>query len=150
MTSVYLYPSLGFFEGTFISVGRGTDKPFQLIGHPDMENSNYTFKPKSVPGAKDPPFKNKVCKGHDLSKFGDLILKGYGKIYLYWLTGAYKDSPDKANFFNNYFNSLAGNSKLKQQIKDQLNEDVISKSWKEDIDSFKKIRKGYLLYPDFE
>ena len=150
MTSVYLYPSLGLFEGTFISVGRGTDKPFQVIGHPKMENGNYTFKPKSVPGAKNPPYKGKVCKGHDLSKFGDLILKGYGKIYLYWLTGAYKDSPDKGKFFNSYFNSLAGNSELKQQIIDQLNEDKIAESWKADIDKFKKIRKGYLLYPDFE
>jgi len=150
MTSVYLYPSLGLFEGTFISVGRGTDKPFQVIGHPKMENGNYTFKPKSVPGAKNPPFKGKTCSGHDLSKFGDLILKGYGKIYLYWLTGAYKDSPDKSKFFNSYFNRLAGNSTLKQQIIDQLTEDVITASWKADIDKFKKIRKGYLLYPDFE
>ena len=115
-----------------------------------MLNAKYTFKPKSMPGAKEPPFRGETCKGHDLSKFGMLILRGYGKLYLYWLTGAFKDSPDKGKFFNSYFNRLAGNSTLKKQIIDKIDEDDIAASWKPDLDKFKKIRKGYLLYPDFE
>ncbi|MBL4657246.1 MAG: DUF1343 domain-containing protein [Flavobacteriales bacterium] len=150
MKSVYLYPSLGLFEGTFISVGRGTDFPFQALGHPDMEHANFKFKPKSTEGAKNPPFKGKECMGHDLRKFNDMILLNYKGLYLYWLTGAYKDSPDKENFFNHYFNTLAGNSSLRQQIIDGIDEDEIAKTWNNDLLEFKKIRRGYLLYPDFE
>ena len=150
MKSVYLYPSLGLFEGTFISVGRGTDFPFQTLGHPDMEHANFKFKPKSTEGAKNPPFKGKECMGHDLRKFNDMILLNYKGLYLYWLTGAYKDSPDKENFFNHYFNTLAGNSSLRQQIIDGIDEDEIAKTWNNDLLEFKKIRRGYLLYPDFE
>ena len=150
MKSVYLYPSLGLFEGTSISVGRGTDFPFQVIGHPDMKNANFKFKPKATPGAKNPPFKGKVCYGHDLRKFNGMILKNYKGVYLYWLTGAYKDSPDKEHFFNGYFNSLAGNSTLKQQVIDQITEEDIAKTWEKDLLNYKRIRKGYLLYPDFE
>lgn len=150
MKSIYLYPSLGLFEGTFISVGRGTDFPFQTLGHPDMENAVFNFTPKSTEGAKNPPFKGKECKGHDLREFNDMILLNYKGIYLYWLTGAYKDSPDKENFFNHYFNTLAGNSSLRQQVIDGVDEDEIAESWKSEVEAFKKIRKGYLLYPDFE
>ncbi|MBL4754181.1 MAG: DUF1343 domain-containing protein [Flavobacteriales bacterium] len=150
MQSIYLYPSLGLFEGTFISVGRGTDHPFQALGHPDMQNAKFKFKPKSTPGAKNPPYKGTVCYGHDLRNFSNMILKNYQGLYLYWLTGAYQDSPDKEKFFNNYFNSLAGNSTLKQQIIDGLNEEDIAKSWEQDLLHYKRIRKGYLLYTDFE
>ena len=150
MQSIYLYPSLGLFEGTFISVGRGTDHPFQTLGHPDMQNAKFKFKPKSTPGAKNPPFKGKVCYGHDLRNFSNMILKNYKGLYLYWLTGAYKDSPDKEHFFNNYFNSLAGNSTLKQQIIDEVSEVDIAKSWETDLLKYKRMRKTYLLYPDFE
>jgi len=79
-----------------------------------------------------------------------MILKNYRSVYLYWLTGAYNDSPDKENFFNGYFNTLAGNSTLRQQIIDQLPEEDIAKSWSKELLNFKRIRKGYLLYPDFE
>ena len=150
MKAIYLYPSLGLFEGTFISVGRGTDYPFQTLGHPDMANATFKFKPKSTAGAKNPPFKGKVCSGHDLRNFSDMILKNYKELYLYWLTGAYKDSPDKEQFFNSYFNSLAGNATFKQQIIDEVSEDDIAKSWARAVMNYKRIRKGYLLYPDFE
>lgn len=150
MKAVYLYPSLGLFEGTYISVGRGTNHPFQCLGHPDMENAKFKFKPKSISGAKTPPFKGKECLGHDLRDFNDIILKNFKSIYLYWLTGAYRDCPDKEGFFNTYFNKLAGNSTLQNQIKDGIDEDDIYKSWEGDLINFKRIRKGYLLYPDFE
>jgi len=150
MKAIYLYPSLGLFEGTIISVGRGTDYPFQTLGHPKLKNAAFTFKPKSTPGAKNPPFKGKVCYGHDLRNFSEMILKNYKELYLYWLTGSYKDSPDKEHFFNSYFNSLAGNASFKQQIIDGVSEDDISKSWAKGVMNYKRIRKGYLLYPDFE
>jgi uncharacterized protein YbbC (DUF1343 family) len=150
INSIYLYPSLGLFEGTVVSVGRGTDLPFQVIGHPDIKNGNYSFTPESKPGATNPPFKGIKCNGFKLNDFADIYIKNLKQIYLYWLTAAYKELPDKTNFFNSYFDQLAGTAKLRQQIIAGTNEDDIRKSWKSDIDKFKKIRKKYLLYPDFE
>ena len=148
--SIYLYPSLGLFEGTVVSVGRGTDLPFQIIGHPDMKKGNFSFTPESKPGAANPPFKGIKCNGYKLDEFADIYIKNIKEIYLYWLTAAYKELPDKANFFNSYFDKLAGNDKLRKQIIAGTNEEVIRKSWKSDIDKFKKIRKKYIIYPDFE
>ena len=152
MTSVYLYPSLALFEGTIVSVGRGTDKPFRIIGHPALQNAKFTFTPRSVQGAKHPPYEGVKCNGYDLSVFGKIIIRSYERIYLYWLTGIYKDTPDKKNFFlkNGFFNLLAGNATLKQQIIEGVSEEDIQKSWEGDIKKFKQLRKGYLLYPDFE
>jgi len=150
MTSVYLYPSLGLFEGTVISVGRGTDLPFQVIGNPDIKNGNYTFTPVSKPGAINPPFLGIKCNGFKLGDFADLYIKNLRHIYLFWLTALYKDFPDKANYFNTYFDKLAGTTKLREQIIAGTSEEDIRKSWQSDIDKFKLIRKKYLLYPDFE
>ena len=150
MTAVYLYPSLGLFEGTMVSVGRGTEKPFQVIGHPTLNTGSYKFTPKGMSGAKNPPYKGQLCNGHDLGKFGSMVIRNYKSIYLYWLTGAYRETPEKDQFFNNYFNTLAGTDKLKDQIEKEVPEEEIVKSWKSGILEFKKIRKGYLLYPDFE
>ncbi|MFH1319115.1 MAG: DUF1343 domain-containing protein [Bacteroidota bacterium] len=169
MVSVYLYPTLGLFEGTVISVGRGTDMPFQVVGHPDMQKTNppssnevntsrtdgregmYTFTPRSIPGAsKNPPYKGVKCYGYDLSMFGKVFIKNYKKIYLYWLTSAYESIPDKENFFNDYFDNLTGSSTMRQQIIDGVSEMEIRKTWQKDLEKFKVIRKGYLLYPDFE
>ena len=150
MNSVLLYPSLGLFEGTIISVGRGTDYPFQIIGHPDLQNTNYKFTPKSKPGAKTPPFMGVECNGYKLDEFANSYLKNINQIYLYWLTETYKNIQDKQSFFNSYFKLLAGNATLQQQIIDGVSEEEIRKSWKNDIIKFKKIRKKYLLYPDFE
>lgn len=148
--SIYLYPSLGLFEGTVVSVGRGTDLPFQIIGHPDIKKGNYSFTPESKPGATDPPFKGIKCNGYKLDEFADFYIKNIKEIYLYWLTATYKELPDKANFFNSYFDKLAGTDKLRKQIIAGANEEAIRKSWKSDIDKFKKIRKKYIIYPDFE
>lgn len=151
MTSVYLYPSLCFFEGTIVSVGRGTDYPFQIIGYPNMPSGTMDFTPRSIEGAaKNPPYKGEKCKGFDLREFGDIYIKNLGQLYLFWLIEAYKEAPKKDEFFNNYFNSLAGNSKLKQQIIDGTPEDEIRKSWQPELGEFRKLRKKYLLYKDFE
>ena len=150
MASVYLYPSLALFEGTVISVGRGTDKPFEVIGNPMLKSAPYNFTPQSVGGAQDPPFEGQKCYGYNLSDFGSIMIKNYQKIYLFWIKGMYKDYPDKANFFNNYFKNLAGTDILRKQIEQGLTEEEIRKSWEPGISSFLKIRKKYLLYPDFQ
>ncbi len=157
MTSVYLYPSLGLFEGTVVSVGRGTDLPFQVIGHPTLQNTippgkkeGYTFIPQPKPGAMEPKYKGQVCYGYNLVTFGDVYIKYLKKIYLFWLMQTYKNTPDKATFFDNNFNYHAGNATLQKQIKDGVSETDIRKSWEEGISNFKIVRKKYLLYSDFE
>lgn len=150
--SVYLYPSLGLFEGTIVSVGRGTDKPFQVFGHPDLQNASFSFKPRSLEGAKNPPYENSECSGFDLTVISEEEICRYGKIYLQWLMGAYRNSPDKESFFleNNFFNLLAGNAELKRQVKEEKSEKEIRKSWEPGLEKYKQIRKKYLLYEDFE
>ncbi|MBI2966548.1 MAG: DUF1343 domain-containing protein [Bacteroidetes bacterium] len=150
MISVYLYPSLCLFEGTSISVGRGTDKPFQVIGHPNLQTGEYYFTPQGKPGAKNPPFKGVKCRGYDLTQFGDMFVKNYRNIYLFWLLGTYKSSPDKKKYFNSFFEKLAGTATLRKQVIEGKSEEEIRATWKPQIDQFKKIRKKYLLYPDFE
>jgi uncharacterized protein YbbC (DUF1343 family) len=150
MASVYLYPSLALFEGTIVSVGRGTEFPFQVIGHPTLEKAEFTFTPKSTPGAKNPMYKDTLCHGIDLRVFGAEYMKFNRHLYLSWLLDSYKNTPDKSRYFNNYFNSLAGNSALKQQVIDGLSEDEIRKSWEPALGDFKTMRKKYLLYEDFE
>ena len=150
MNAVYLYPSLGLFEGTVMSVGRGTDYPFQVFGHPDLKSSNFSFTPESRIGATDPPFKGIKCNGFNLENFANIYLKNLRSIYLFWLIATYKELPDKSGFFSLYFDQLAGTAKLRQQIIGGISDEEIHKSWKSDIDKFKNIRKKYLLYPDFE
>ena len=140
MNSVYLYPSLGIFEGTVMSVGRGTDYPFQVIGHPDLKKSNFSFTPESMNGATDPPFKGIKCNGFKLDDFANIYLKNFRSLYLFWMLATYKDLPDKTNYFNSYFDQLAGTAKLRKQIIAGTSEEDIHKSWKSDIDKFKIIR----------
>lgn len=151
MTSVYLYPSLCFFEGTAVSLGRGTNKPFQQIGYPNLSGSDYSFTPVSTPGAsKNPPYKDQLCKGYDLTDYGETMVKLEKKINLFWLIELYKGYPDKDKFFTSYFNKLAGNSTLKEQIIAGKTEEEIRASWQAGIDEYKRMRKRYLLYQDFE
>lgn len=150
MASVYLYPSLGLFEGTVVSVGRGTDLPFQVIGHPTLEKTTYTFTPQPKTGAMEPKYKGQQCNGYNLSEFGAEYMKTMKKINLFWLIGIYQNTPDKSTFFDVNFNYHAGNATLQKQVKDGVSEDTIRKSWQDGIKNFKEIRKKYLLYPDFE
>ena len=150
MQSVYLYPSICFFEGTVISLGRGTDKPFQQFGNPLFPKDLYSFTPQSTEGAKNPPLLGQTCYGYDLSSID--VLKEIGnQIQLKWVIKAYQLYPDKDKFFlsNNYFNTLAGNDQLMQQIKEGKSETEIRKSWEKDLKEFKKVRAKYLLYKDF-
>jgi len=149
MQSIYLYPSLCLFEGTAVSLGRGTDKPFQQFGHPSFPKNLYHFTPASLPGAKNPPLLNQTCYGYDLSNI-DVHSVTKGRLSLQWVIQAYKLFPDKEHFFltGNFFNKLAGNDTLQQQIKDGLTEDQIRRSWQPALDNFKTIRKKYLLYAE--
>jgi uncharacterized protein YbbC (DUF1343 family) len=149
MTSVYLYPSLGLFEGTVVSVGRGTDLPFQVIGHPTLEHTNYNFTPESKPVSKEPKYKGQECHGYNLVDFGSQYMKNLKKLYLFWLIGTYKATPDKEHFFDDNFNYHAGNATLQQQIKEGKTEEQIRQSWQPGINAFKLVRKKYLLYTDF-
>lgn len=153
MQSVYLYPSTCFFEGTVLSEGRGTDKAFQLFGHPSLPKNLASFTPHSREGAANPKLKDQLCYGWNLSGTPDQVLQQVdNRIQLKWLLEAYRLFPDKADFFlkNNYFNKLAGNDLLMQQVKAGKSEADIRKTWQPGLEAFKKIRKKYLLYEDFE
>lgn len=150
MAAVYLYPSLCFFEGTVITVGRGTDKPFQVVGHPSLKDAPFKFTPQSRTGAKNPKYEGQLCYGYDLTNFGNGFIRDSGMIYLYWLIDLYNRYDKKTEFFNSYFNTLAGTDQLKNDIIAGNTEEAIRKSWQTGIDQFKTIRKKYLLYPDFE
>jgi uncharacterized protein YbbC (DUF1343 family) len=150
MQSVYLYPSLCFFEGTVISLGRGTPRPFQQFGHPLFPKNLYSFIPRSLEGAKNPPLLNQTCYGFDLGKI-NVAKETDGRLSLKWLIRAYQLYPDKNNFFPGggaFFNKLAGTDLLAQQIKKGLTEEDIRKSWEPALSKFKTIRKKYLLYAD--
>jgi hypothetical protein len=143
--AIRLYASLCFFEGTEISLGRGTDKPFECIGQPNSSIGNYEFTPKSIPGVADnPPQKDKLCKGFLLSDEA----KNINKINLNWLIEFYKTSNDTAHFFNPFFDKLAGSNVLRKQIISGLSAKEIEKTWQVDIEKFKTIRKKYILYKD--
>ncbi len=144
--SIWLYPSLCFFEGTVISCGRGTDYPFQIFGHPDLPDRGFSFTPASVPGATNPPLIGVKCYGTDLR---DADVKGIvpkPELNIDWLIGAYRDFPDKDKFFNSYFDVLAGGPLLRQQIISGMSADEIRNSWKVDLEKFLRIRQKYLLY----
>lgn len=142
--SIRLYPSIGLFEGTVISVGRGTPMAFQVIGHPDLKSMSFQFTPVSIEGmAKNPPYENKVCYGVDLR---NVVMEP--KLTLQYLLQFYQAFPDKEKFFNNNsFDKHMGTSKMRQQIVAGLSEDAIRQSWQKDLEAYKEIRKKYLLYP---
>jgi uncharacterized protein YbbC (DUF1343 family) len=151
--SVYLYPSTCLFEGTVLSEGRGTDKPFQVFGHPLLPKDLYSFVPKPNEGARSSKHYYETCYGWNLHGTPEEVLKKIDDhIQLKWLIEAYRIFPGKDTFFlrSNSFNRLAGNDVLMQQIKDGKSENEIRKSWEPALDEFKKIRKKYLLYEDFE
>ena len=139
--SVNLYPSLCLFEGTNISIGRGTDYPFQHFGAPYMK-SNYSFMPKSGEGSKYPKHEDIMCFGTDLRFQEDYLTA----INLNWIIETYKQCSEKEEFFNNFFNTLAGTDKLKKQIIAGMTVREIKASWQEGLEAFKRIRRKYLIY----
>ncbi len=148
--AVSLYPSLCFFEGTTVSVGRGTDKPFERIGAPFFTEASDTFVPRSIPGTMNPPYEGKICYGFDLTNFARFYIHGLGKLYLIWLIESYKMSPDKNNFFNDFFDKLAGTDQLRKDIIAGKSPQAIRASWQDDLTTYKQIRQKYLLYNDFD
>ena len=153
MQGIYWYPSTCFFEGTVLSEGRGTDKPFQYFGHPTLPKSLFSFTPKPNAGAKNSKCFNQVCYGWNLSgSKEEVIRKVDGKIQLQFLIEAYRLFPGKDSFFlkSNFIDLLAGNNRLKQQITGGLTEEEIRSTWAPALVAFKAIRKKYLLYKDFD
>jgi len=158
--SIYLYPSTCFFEGTVLSEGRGTSKQFQVFGHPSLPKNLYSFTPAPNEGAKTPKLNGQVCYGWDLSGSpAEVLEKISDRIQLKWLIEAYHLFPEKDKFFiipktgnmeESFFNKLAGNNDLWQQIRDRKSEQEIRDSWEPKLSEFKKIRKKYLLYEDFD
>ena len=139
--SINLYASLCFFEGTNVSVGRGTEKQFQIYGSPFLTITDYSFTPKPNIGAKDPMHNGKLCYGEDLS-----TIEKVNRLELKWLIKAYESTSDKEVFFNSFFVKLAGTKKLQEQIEKGLPEHEIRKSWEKGLEDFKKMRKNYLIY----
>lgn len=151
MSAIYLYPSLCFFEGTKISVGRGTNLPFQCFGHPDLKAGSFKFVPKPNEGASKPKLQGQECYGFDLSTFGWQYMREQKKLYLFWLIASYELIGEK-DFFRNdgFFNLLAGTDVLKKNIVSGKSEKEIRASWQQELQKFKEIRRKYLIYEDFE
>lgn len=159
MQSVYLYPSTCFFEGTVLSEGRGTERPFQLFGHPSLPENLFSFTPHPTEGAKSSKCYGQKCYGWDLGGTVEQVLQKVDhKVQLKWLMEAYKLFPVKDSFFilpksgmmkQSFFNKLAGNNDLWQQLRDGVSEEAIRESWEPQLSAFKQIRKKYLLYKDF-
>lgn len=160
MSSIYWYGSTCFFEGTALSEGRGTDHPFAIFGSPLLPKTLYAFTPTSRDGAKEPKLKDQLSYGWNLVGTNDAVLKKIdNKVQIKYLIEAYQLFPDKENFFikaksgkptDYFFNKLAGNKDLMEQLKSGATEAQIRKSWEPKLSAFKAIRKKYLLYPDFE
>ena len=145
--AIRLYPSLCFFEGTPVSVGRGTEKPFQIIGYPDFKEGDVSFVPKSIPGvSKYPKHENKECRGIDLGAVTETSQPA-SALDLSLLVDCYRTYPKPAQFFTPFFNKLAGSNQLKKQIEAGMSFDEIKASWQPGLEKFKETRKPYLLYP---
>jgi len=148
--AIFLYPSLCLFEGTNVSLGRGTKKPFECLGKPGNSIGDYNFTPLNLPGiAEKPPFQDTLCRGFLLSEYAKNFMFYDMKINLYWLKELYKVEKEKSTFFNSFFDKLAGNSILRKQIAEGKSEEDIRQSWQEGLQTYKPIRKKYLLYRDF-
>ena len=143
--SIYLYPSTCFFEGTVMSLGRGTSLPFQVYGHPDYKGSNYSFTPQSISGAKNPPLLGKKCYGVDLSGTDDKYIRQQG-IDLSYVIDAYKNLNIGSKFFTSFFDLLAGCSYIREMIEQGCDADEIKARWQDDVTKFKKQRAPYLIY----
>ena len=150
MNGIYLYPSIGLFEGTVVSEGRGTDNRFEVFGHPELQNAPFTFVPRSIPGkSTHPKHKGDTCRGYDLRGYTGGLESLPEQINLSWLIFAFNNIAENKSFFTDYFELLTGDPMLRKQIIMGLTEEEIRESWEAEIDKFMKIRIKYLLYPDF-
>ena len=146
MTAIYLYPSLCYFEGTPVSLGRGTDKPFKVYGHPRMRG-DYDFTPQSTAAAPAPPCLGQRCHGYDLSGLGMEELRSK-RIDLTYLITAYRESGLGDKFFTPFFEKLIGVDYVREMIVAGKSAEEISKMWEGDVEKFKAMRRPYLLYAE--
>lgn len=148
--SILLYPSLCLFEGTTVSVGRGTDWPFQMVGEPTFPNESFWFVPRPNAASRYPPHEGYICKGYDLRAIPSDTLLAQKQLNLKYLLDFYTQLPNKESFFlkNGFFELLAGTSSLRKQIEEGKTETEIRATWQVDLEAFKEIRRKYLLYPD--
>jgi len=149
MMSVYLYPQLCFFEGTVVSIGRGTDFPFQIIGHPGYE-SEFSFVPQPNEGAGHPKLEGETCFGIDLHQEDLRELRSKGTLNLTYMIDFYSQLGMGEDFFlsNNFINLLAGSDQLKKQLIKGVSEEDIKATWEGDLELFKQLRSDYLLYKE--
>lgn len=147
MKSIYLYPSICYFEATPVSLGRGTDKPFQVYGHPNMLGYDFSFTPRSVKGAKYPPQLDKKCYGVDLTGLSNKEIWEKG-IDLSYVIDAYRNLNLDDHFFRSFFELLIGTDSVRKMIKAGKSAEEIKASWKDDVEKFKIQRKPYLLYEE--
>ena len=147
MKAVYLYPATCYFEATPVSLGRGTSLPFQVYGHPNMTGYDYSFTPKSVPGAKNPPQLNKLCHGVNLSNMSDEEIWKRG-VDLSYVIDAYKNLNIGDHFFRPFFELLVGTDYVRKMIIEGKSAEEIKNRWKGDVEKFKEQRKPYLLYQE--
>ncbi len=144
--SIRLYPSLCFFEGTPVSLGRGTEYPFQCYGYPGNKSGDFTFIPKSIKGkAARPIYEGMECRGEYLKNWA--LHQRPEKINLGWLIETWKSYPEKEKYFTAFFDKLAGNATLRKQIEEGVPEEIIRDGWEKDIAGFRQVRMKYLLYP---
>lgn len=147
MKSIYLYPSTCLFEATPVSLGRGTEFPFQVYGHPNMKGYSFIFTPRSIPGAKNPPQLNRLCYGVDLRNIPDEEIFEKG-LDLSYIIDAYNNLNLDDHFFRSFFEKLIGVSYVRKMIMEGKSANEIKAMWKDDVEKFKIQRKPYLLYPE--
>ncbi|MBR5433149.1 MAG: DUF1343 domain-containing protein [Bacteroidales bacterium] len=144
--AIALYPTLCLFEGTVMSVGRGTDKPFEMVGCPDFTDTSFFFTPKSKQGASKPMYENQTCYGRN---YGSTSLYDVTSIRIGIWKDIYKNYTGTKPFFNSFFTKLAGTPELQKMLEEDKSEDEIRASWKNDLEAFRQVRQKYLLYKDF-
>lgn len=147
MLAVYLYPSTCYFEGTVISLGRGTGHPFEIYGHPAMKGCTYTFTPQSMDGAKNPPLKGKLCHGRDLTGLDPEAVIAAG-VDLGYVIDAYRNMGIGDRFFTSFFELLVGNGQVRRMIEAGKSAVEIKATWQADVEAFKERRRPYLLYKE--
>lgn len=147
MRSVYLYASLCPFEGTPVSLGRGTAHPFQMYGHPAMKGCSFSFTPHSMPGAKNPPLKDQLCYGVDLSVLSEAEARATG-FDLKYVVDAYRRTGLGEDFFRPFFDLLMGTDRVRKLILEGRTADEIRSTWAAEVEAFKERRRPYLLYAE--
>lgn len=147
MRAIYLYPSICYFEATPVSLGRGTDMPFEVYGHPDMKGRDFEFTPRSVAGAKNPPQLDQLCHGVDLRNISEDEAIAQG-INLAYVIDAYRDLGMGDKFFRNFFELLIGRGDIRGMIEDGKSAEEIKATWAADVKKFKEQRRPYLLYAE--